>query len=304
MKIVMYSPNRYSTPRIGVLYKDLVIDLVESYRMIYNSEPPTWFYDIGDFFSSPYTFKIVEEILGSISKRSFEEKIFTHDPEKIIYHPPTSKDQRIFCLALNYRSHVEESGRPKPERPYIFLKTKSALIGHKQPILIPKVSKSPDHEVELGVVIGRKGKYINRSNAMEYVAGYTIVNDISFRDWQMRSQQGLGLDWLHGKNMDSSTPVGPYVVTKDEIDDPYSLELILRVNDEVRQKGSSSEMIFSIEEIIEEITQGIKILPGDIISTGTPAGVGHARKIYLKDGDIVEAEISRIGVLANPVKAE
>ncbi|MEM4487956.1 MAG: fumarylacetoacetate hydrolase family protein, partial [Desulfurococcaceae archaeon] len=162
----------------------------------------------------------------------------------------------------------------------------------------------PDYEVELGVVIGRKGKYVNKSNALDYVAGYTVFNDISFRDWQSRGHPRFGLDWLHGKNMDSSTPVGPYLVTKDEIQDPYSLELILRVNGETRQKEKASGMVFGIEQIIEELSLGIKLLPGDLIATGTPAGVGHARQTYLKDGDLVEAEISGLGVLANRVIKE
>ncbi|MEM4488535.1 MAG: fumarylacetoacetate hydrolase family protein, partial [Desulfurococcaceae archaeon] len=162
----------------------------------------------------------------------------------------------------------------------------------------------PDYEVELGVVIGRKGKYVNKSNALDYVAGYTVFNDISFRDWQVRTQSSMGMDWYHIKVPDSSTPVGPYLVTKDEIKDPYSLDLTLKVNGVVRQRGHTSDMIFGIEEIISEVSLGVKIVPGDLITTGTPAGIGHIRKSYLKDGDVVEAKVSGVGTLINPVKKE
>ncbi|MEZ0289932.1 MAG: fumarylacetoacetate hydrolase family protein [Sulfolobales archaeon] len=305
MRIVYFSTSPRETPRLGIYFEDKIIDLVESYREVFSAKPPQWFYDLGSFLENDkYSFKIVEEILSTYSRSVIRESALAHDSSNIIYHPLTSEDQRIFCIALNYRHHVAETGRPLPARPYVFMKTKSALIGHRQPIVISKASSAADHEIELGVVIGRRGKYIERNKARDHIAGFTVFNDISFRDWQMRFQEGLGMDWLHGKNMDSSTPVGPYLVTIDEIKDPYSLELILKVNGEIRQKGYTSDMIFSIEEIIEYISQGIKLLPGDLIATGTPAGVGHAKKIYLKEGDLIEAYITSIGTLINPVAKE
>jgi len=305
VRIVYFTPLNREIPRLGLYVNGVVVDLVESYRRLYGVEAPHWFYDLGEFLANEkYSFRIAEEILSTYSKSARSSIGEIYDSQNIIYHPITSRDQRIFCIALNYKSHVEEVGRPPPEKPYIFIKLKSALIGHKSPIIIPRISTAPDHEVELGVVIGKKGKYLSRRNALEYVAGYTIFNDVSFRDWQMKYHQGLGIDWLHAKSLDSSTPVGPYLVTKDEIKDPYSLELTLKVNGETRQRGYTSEMIFTIEEIIEAISQGIRILPGDLIATGTPAGVGHTKRLYLKEGDVIDAEIAKIGVLTNPVIRE
>ncbi|MEM4481712.1 MAG: fumarylacetoacetate hydrolase family protein [Desulfurococcaceae archaeon] len=304
-KFVYFSHCWCSHPRVGVLYGNFVVDLVEAYKEVYSAEPPNWLFDLGDYLANEkYASKATEEILGTISKSALVEGRIAQSPDKIIYYPITARDQRVFGVPVNYKSLVEESGAKVPEKPYIFTKFKTSLVGHKQPIIVPKVSSAPDYEVELGVVIGRKGKYVNKSNALDYVAGYTVFNDISFRDWQSRGHPRFGLDWLHGKNMDSSTPVGPYLVTKDEIQDPYSLELILRVNGETRQKEKASGMVFGIEQIIEELSLGIKLLPGDLIATGTPAGVGHARQTYLKDGDLVEAEISGLGVLANRVIKE
>ena len=303
-RIVYFAPTHREDPRLGVYINDLVIDLAENYKHLFREKPPEWFYDLGLFLSSKYAQKITEEILSVYSKNIRETQDLVYSAEKIIYYPLTSETQRVFCIALNYESHVRESGRPRPSRPYIFMKPRTALIGHKQSIVIPRVSEAADHEIELGVIIGRKSKYVSKRDAIDAVAGYTIFNDTSFRDWQMKSSEGLGLDWLHGKGMDNSTPVGPYLVTKDEIEDPYKLTLELRVNKEIRQRGSASEMIFSIEEIIEEISKGITLLPSDLIATGTPSGVGHAKRIYLREGDLVEAEISGIGILVNPVIRE
>jgi len=184
------------------------------------------------------------------------------------------------------------------------MKPRTALIGHKQPIIIPKVSRAVDYEVELGIIIGSRGKYLSKERAKEIIAGYTVFNDISFRDWQLPPQKGLGLNWIHGKGMDSSTPVGPYLVTKDEVDDVSSLELKLSINGELKQHGTTDDMIFTIEELITYISQGITLQPGDIIATGTPAGVGHTTKTYLKEGDTITAEITKIGKLTNPVTKE
>ncbi len=304
LKIVYFAPTPRDTPRLGVYMQNRIIDLVESYKYFYKTTPPHWFYDLGEFLGDKYANKIVEDILSIFGRGRVDEPNITYDENEIMYYPITSSNQRIFCIALNYISHVQETGRPKPSRPYIFMKPKTALIGNREPILIPKISSAADHEIELGVIIGVRGKYISRKDALDYVAGYTVFNDMSFRDWQMRRSEGLGLDWLHGKSMDKSTPVGPYLVTKEEIYDPYKLRLELRVNGEVRQRGETSEMIFGIEDIIEEISQGITLLPGDLIATGTPSGVGHSSKRYLRDGDVIEAEISGVGLLINPVKQE
>jgi 2-keto-4-pentenoate hydratase/2-oxohepta-3-ene-1,7-dioic acid hydratase in catechol pathway len=192
----------------------------------------------------------------------------------------------------------------------LFTKFRNALIGPGDPILIPKISKKVDWEVELAVIIGRAGKYITRKDAMNYVAGYAISNDVSFRDFQFDTQlpdgkTTLGLNWVKGKGLDSSFPLGPWLVTKDEIPDPHKLEISLSVNGKRKQLSNTGDMVFKIDSLIEYVSAGITIKPGDIISTGTPQGVAaFTGEPFLKDGDIVEGAIDRIGILRNPVKAE
>ena len=223
---------------------------------------------------------------------------------------PILNPEKILLVARNYVAHVNELGVKQPSEPYLFTKLKNALIGPGEPILIPRVSKAVDWEVELAVIIGKAGKYISRNDAMNYVAGYTVSNDVSFRDLQRSTDSAdnpkpVGANWLKGKGLDSSFPLGPWLVTKDEISDPHNLEISLSVNGEVKQHSSTSGMIFKIETLIQFASSGITLKPGDIISTGTPAGVAAATGgPFLKDGDIVECRINEIGSLRNPVKSE
>lgn len=223
---------------------------------------------------------------------------------------PIQNPEKILLVAHNYRSHNRERDVEPPTEPYVFAKFRNALIGPGDPILIPKVSKEVDWEVELAVIIGKAGKYVAGKDAMDYVAGYAIANDVSFRDFQYSTKlpdgkTTLGLNWMKGKGLDSSFPLGPWLVTKDEIPNPHELEISLSVNGKKKQRSNTSDMIFKIESLIEYISAGITLQPGDIISTGTPEGVAAATGgLYLKDGDIVEGSIHRIGTLNNPVRAE
>jgi len=223
---------------------------------------------------------------------------------------PIQNPEKILLIAVNYRSHSREQNMEPPTSPYVFAKFKNALIGPGDPILIPKASRKVDWEVEFAVIIGKAGKYIAKEDSMNYVAGYAIANDVSFRDFQYSTklpdgETGLGLNWLKGKGLDSSFPLGPWLVTKDEIPNPHKLEISLSVNGKRKQRSNTSEMIFKIESLIEYISAGITLQPGDIISTGTPGGVAAATGgPFLKDGDIVEGSIDRIGTLTNPVRAE
>jgi len=218
--------------------------------------------------------------------------------------------EKIFMVAVNYLSHSQEQGAKLPPEPYFFTKFRNAIIGPGEPIIIPKVSTKVDWEVELAVIVGKGGKYVPKNEAMNYVAGYTVSNDISFRDLQFPQGQPerlnpLGRNWVKGKGLDSSLPLGPWLVTKDEIPDPYELEISLSVNGGLKQKSHTGEMVFKIDSLIEYLSAGITLRPGDIISTGTPQGVAiFTDQPYLKDGDVVEATISNIGMLRNPVKSE
>jgi 2-keto-4-pentenoate hydratase/2-oxohepta-3-ene-1,7-dioic acid hydratase in catechol pathway len=215
-----------------------------------------------------------------------------------IAHPP----KNIFCLAVNYPDHAQEGGRPPPENPVLFTKPWTSIVATEDPVIYPKNASKLDYEAELAVVMGRKGRRIPEDEAYDYLAGYTILNDISERDIQFKDRQ-----FFRGKGFDTFAPMGPYVVTKDEIPDPQNLKIQLRVNGEVRQNGSTMNMIFKIPYIISFISDSITLEPGDVISTGTPGGVGIYAKPeprLLKPGDVVEAEIESIGILRNYIKEE
>jgi 2-keto-4-pentenoate hydratase/2-oxohepta-3-ene-1,7-dioic acid hydratase in catechol pathway len=211
-----------------------------------------------------------------------------HDPGKII------------CLGLNYRDHAAESGAPVPEEPILFSKFNTALTGHGRPIVLPSVSQQVDYEAELVVVIGQSGKDIPRAHALEHVAGYACGHDVSARDWQLNKP---GKQWLAGKTFDTFAPVGPFLVTADEVPDPHNLGIRLRLNGQTMQDSSTSQLIFKVDETIAYISRIVTLEPGDLIFTGTPPGVGMARTppVFLKSGDVVEVEVDGLGVLRNPV---
>ena len=230
--------------------------------------------------------------------------------ESAIFRTPILNPEKILLVARNYLSHNAEQNAKPPSEPYFFMKTRNALIGPGEPILIPKISSKVDWEGELAVIIGKTGKGILRKDAMDYVAGYAVSIDISFRDLQFSTRSDnaavtLGSNWVKGKNLDSSFPLGPWLVTKDEIHDPRNLELSLTVNGKTKQHSNTREMIFTIDALIEYVSAGMTLKPGDIISTGTPEGVAaFTGEPFLKDGDLVEAAINGIGSLRNPVRSE
>jgi 2-keto-4-pentenoate hydratase/2-oxohepta-3-ene-1,7-dioic acid hydratase in catechol pathway len=218
---------------------------------------------------------------------------------------PVLFPEKIIMVAVNYASHGKETKTPPPPYPYLFTKFRNAIIGETEPIIAPRSSKKVDWEVELAVVIGKEGKNIKKERAYEHVAGYTVSNDISYRDFQGQKNESLGLNWFKGKAMDASLPLGPWLVTTDEITNPHDLELSLKVNGDRKQHSSTSEMLFKIDELIAYASIGTTLRPGDIISTGTPEGIASATgQPFLKDGDTVEATVERIGTLHNAVKKE
>ena len=223
---------------------------------------------------------------------------------------PVLSPEKILMVGINYKSHSKEQGIKPPKEPYLFTKFRNALIGPGDPIVIPKISVKADWEVELAVIIGKTGKNIPQRDVFDYVAGYAVANDVSFRDLQTStlSSEGLtrlGMNWVKGKGLDSSFPLGPWLVTRDEIPDPQNLSIALSVNGKRKQDSNTGDMIFTIDALIEYVSAGMTLKPGDIISTGTPEGVAlGTREPFLKDGDFVEATISSIGTLRNPVKSE
>lgn len=236
-------------------------------------------------------------------------------PDEVELLPPVPCPQKVFALAGNYGEHIREGGRaPQPKEetyPYFFMKPAStALVGSGHDVVRGKIVERLDYEGELAIVIGRAGKHIPASRALEHVAGYACFNDISERALASKAppkaerEQNKFFDWLVGKWFDTSGPFGPWLVTPEEVGDPHALRLQTRVNGETRQDGTTGDMIFTVPEIIEFISRIVTLEPGDIISTGTPAGVGSARGVFLQPGDVVEVEIEKLGVLRNRVVEE
>lgn len=209
---------------------------------------------------------------------------------------PVHFPSKIICLGKNYAEHAKEGNFENPEKPLIFCKTLNSLNGPFEPIIMPRSSKQIDWEVELAVIIGKQGKRINRKDAYDYIAGYTVMNDVSGRDVQFSDTQ-----WFRGKSFDTFAPLGPAVVTPDEIRNVNNLRLTAIINGVLMQDGNTKDMVFDIPCIIENISEDITLLPGDIISTGTPSGVGIFRDppVVLKTGDVVECRIEKIGSIIN-----
>jgi 2-keto-4-pentenoate hydratase/2-oxohepta-3-ene-1,7-dioic acid hydratase in catechol pathway len=216
---------------------------------------------------------------------------------------PIPAPQKIFCVGLNYADHAKETGKEAPSEPVIFNKLATAVCAHGDAIVLPKLSREVDYEAELVVVIGQGGRHIARDKALGHVAGYCCGHDVSARDWQLRKPGG---QWLLGKSFDTFAPFGPELVTADEVGDPQNLRIQLRLNGKVMQDSTTAQLIFSVSELVSYVSGVCTLAPGDVIFTGTPPGVGVARKppVFLQPGDDVEVEIERVGVLRNKVVAE
>lgn len=216
--------------------------------------------------------------------------------------PPVPDPRKIVCLGLNYRDHAAESGAPIPKDPVLFSKYATSLVGPTDNIVLPPVSQEVDYEAELVIVVGKRGRPKSAEEAREYVAGYTVGHDVSARDWQLKKD---AKQWMVGKTFDTFAPTGPHFVTADEVPDPQTLPIRLRLNGQTMQDSNTSQMIFPVGVTLAYLAQVFTLEPGDLIFTGTPPGVGMARKppVFLKAGDVVEVEIVGLGTLRNPVVA-
>jgi 2-keto-4-pentenoate hydratase/2-oxohepta-3-ene-1,7-dioic acid hydratase in catechol pathway len=223
-----------------------------------------------------------------------------HDGSRVKLLPPIPNPRKIVCLGLNYRDHALETGAPIPKDPVLFSKYATALIGHDEAIVLPAVSREVDYEAELVIVVGKRGRHLSAAEAPAYVAGYTLGHDVSARDWQLRKDQK---QWMVGKTFDTFAPTGPVLVTADEVPDPHNLAIRLRLNGQTMQDSNTRQMIFQVGTILAYLSQVFTLEIGDLIFTGTPPGVGIARKppVYLKHGDVTEVEIEGLGVLRNRV---
>jgi 2-keto-4-pentenoate hydratase/2-oxohepta-3-ene-1,7-dioic acid hydratase in catechol pathway len=237
------------------------------------------------------------QLAGEIAQKSDAVK---YEAAKVQFHAPVHDPRKIVCIGLNYRDHAAESGAAIPKEPILFSKYPTALIGHGEPIVLPPVSQEVDYEAELVVVVGRRGRNIPKEAAMDYVAGYTVGHDVSARDWQLKKD---GKQWMVGKTFDTFAPAGPVLVTADEVPNAQNLAIRLRLNGQTMQDSNTSQLIFGVADLMAYLSQVFTLEPGDLIYTGTPPGVGFAKKppLFLKGGDVVEVEIEGLGVLRNPV---
>ena len=289
-----------------------VVDLAAADAELARNEerpPHAFFHDMIDFLEH-----------GSQAREAAEKAVrealdgsAVHPLSDVRLRAPVTVPRKLFCLAGNYQDHIEEGGgkmdSQDKETPRFFMKPASTcVIGPGDSIRIPPVARAIDWEGELAVVLGRRGKKISRDRALDHVAGYTIMNDVSERKLKIwpRSEdrpQDEWFDWLNGKWLDSAAPMGPWIVTTDEIRDPQDLQISTYVNGDRKQHNNTSQMLISVAELIEYISAIVMLEPGDVISTGTVSGVGNVTGEYLKPGDRVEVDISKIGLLSNPVAA-
>lgn len=243
---------------------------------------------------------LVEDRLAELARLLQADGLPRVDRHGVTFLPPVDDPRKIICIGLNYRDHALEQGAPIPKEPVVFSKFPTALLGHEQPIRLPAVSQEVDFEAELVAVVGKAGRDLTPEQARFHVAGYMVGHDVSARDWQKKKD---GKQWLLGKSFDTFAPTGPWFVTADEVPDPQALPIRLRLNGQVMQESNTSQLIFSVPFLLHYVSQVCTLEPGDLLFTGTPAGVGFARQppIFLKAGDVVEVEIEGLGVLRNPV---
>lgn len=218
------------------------------------------------------------------------------------FHPLIENPGKIVCLGLNYADHAAEGGHAKPDYPSVFMRGPTSLVAHNEPIIRPRCSEQLDYEAELVAIVGKKGKHVSQDDALDYIAGYSIFNEGSIREYQRKTSQ-----WTAGKNFDATGGFGPEFVTADELPPgAEGLRIQSRLNGNIMQDANTSMMLFDVKETVALLTEFMTLEPGDVLVMGTPAGVGHARKppLWMKDGDVCEIEIEQIGILHNPIKDE
>ena len=301
MKLLTYTLKENYEPRLGFIHNNQVIDM-EDFGEISNFPLPSTMLELIDM-----GFELVEELNDMLAETepAFLEEI-AYEMDEVIFLAPIPKPRKnIIGIGLNYTEHVAESARTLdttgklPQKPIIFSKPPTTVTATNTDIIKnTKLTSQLDWEVELAVVIGKKGKYVPKVNAMDYVFGYTVINDISARDCRREGQ------WIVSKGQDTFAPMGPILVTKDEIENPHNLNLSLKVNGVEKQNSNTKFLLFNIKDLIEDLSIVFTLEPGDIIATGTPAGVGAGRnpQEWLHDGDVVEATVEGIGTIVNTVK--
>lgn len=296
--------------RIGAIEDGKVIDLHAAFEKKLESEGKLRFKQIAEAYvpadmngflqggkeSLDYA---KEAVAFALKHEKYKGKQLVFSKEDVKVEAPVPSPGKMICVGHNYREHILEMGREIPPYPVVFAKFANTVIGPEDDIPHYPISDQLDYEAEFAFVIGKRARNVSQEEALDYVAGYTIVNDVTYRDLQRRT-----LQWLQGKTVDGSAPMGPWLVTTDELSDPSGLEVVLTVNGEERQRSNTKNLVFSVQYLVEFLSGLMTLEPGDVILTGTPGGVGVARdpQVFLKDGDVVRIEIDGIGALENKVK--
>ena len=308
MRIISFSTQEtdWKSPRMGIiLYADGSdtgdrLDCEKLFEPADRPRDPLAWFDMGErwFQTARDTAKQLER--DSKARAHARDKGLLVPRQDAYWHAPVPRPGKIVCIGLNYRDHAAESGLAVPDKPVVFSKFSSCVISPGEEVVIPTTSEKVDYEAELAVVIGRHAKHVSADRAYEYVLGYTAFNDVTARDFQFGDGQ-----WQRGKSCDTFAPMGPTIVTTDEIPDPHTLRISLKLNGNMMQDSNTNQLIFGIPQLIEFITASTTLEPGDVIATGTPAGVGFARKppVFLKPGDVMDVTIEKIGGLGHPVVA-
>ncbi len=308
MRLLAFSTSAAAVRRLGAnLGGETIVDMKSAYRRHFGGEPPACFDSLTSLLAGgDDALALARDVCERERERGDDES--RHDAGSIVFHPPAGDRAKIICVTMNYGSHAAASGGKQSAEPYFFTKMPTTMTAHRAPVCLSKTSRQHDSEIELAVIIGRRGKYVARDDAFDHVAGYSIINDLSFRDRRTLPGEpdSERLHWYTLKNLDTAAPIGPWLVTRDEIPDPYDLGISLTLDNDpaMRQSGTTAGMTHRIEDLIHHASNGVTLEPGDVIATGTPHAIAFGAGRFLADGDIVRAEISKIGTLINPVRAE
>lgn len=311
MKLLTYSETDKSELCLGVAVDDTAaVDIKELYEACFEARPPHWFDSVSTVLSGGApAMELLRDVLKAAENLGEDARASAmREMSGITFHPPITHCGKILCITMNYSSHAVASSSQPSKQPFFFIKMPSNIVGHDAKLVKPARSSRCDSEIELGVIIGKRGKYISKDDAWDHVFGYAVTNDLSFRDLRQNDPEDPPgrLNWLMLKNLDTSAPIGPWIVTKDELSSIDNLEISLWLENEpeFRQTGNTRDMLHRIPEIIEYLSRGITLEPGDVICTGTPHAVAFGQDRFLQDGDIVVSEIEGVGRMRNPVVEE
>ncbi|MFP5114014.1 fumarylacetoacetate hydrolase family protein [Bacillaceae bacterium C204] len=309
MKLITF--NHAGISRIGAIHHEEVVDLHAAYNALLTSEGKIRARQIAEAFvpadmngflqGGRESLELAKKALDyALIVREDAGYKLVYDVHEVKVEAPVPAPGKMICVGHNYREHILEMKRELPPYPVVFAKFANTVIGPQDDIPFFPISEQLDYEAEFTFVIGKRARNVSQADALDYVAGYTIVNDVTYRDLQRRT-----LQWLQGKTVEGSAPMGPWLITTDELQNPSGLEVVLTVNGEERQRSNTANLVFSVQYLVEFLSNLMTLEPGDVILTGTPGGVGVARnpQVFLKDGDVVEIKIDQIGSLENRVAA-